>query len=243
MFTAYFDESGTHASSRAIIVSGWVASNQQWIDFGRAWQDTLADHGLARFHMADFAQSKREFARWKGDESRREGFLRRLIQILRKFTRRSFSSAVIIDDYEEVNKKYRLIETLGPPYALCGVTCVKKVNDWRAEHGYLDPVLSIFEDGAQYKGKLLTNVERWDFPEPFLKPRFGTKDEYVALQAADLIAWEHRKLYHGLESGESRRFRGSFMALSAMPKDWSVFTNKQNYLESLCEKFAIPIRR
>jgi hypothetical protein len=46
MFTAYFDESGTHDSSAAVGVSGYVASDQQWSNFDKEWKAILADEGL-----------------------------------------------------------------------------------------------------------------------------------------------------------------------------------------------------
>lgn len=40
-FTAYFDESGTHGDSAALVVSGYVASAEQWLNFDGAWKHLL----------------------------------------------------------------------------------------------------------------------------------------------------------------------------------------------------------
>jgi hypothetical protein len=238
MFTAYFDESGTHDSSAAVVVSGYVASNQQWTEFDREWKKALDDEGLSHFHMKDFAHSKKEFSDWKGDETRRKQFLERLISIIRKNTRKSFSYAVILKAYRELNSKYCLEETIGKPYAFCSVLCLMGLEVWKQEHGYRDPVQTIFEDGAADKKdfKQLLNKDSEVFPI------FGQKREYTPLQAADLVAWEHLKIYTTAENGtmNTRRLRKPFLALNSMPQEWAVY--KIENLRDICRRQNIPLR-
>jgi hypothetical protein len=59
MYTAYFDESGTHGSSEALVIAGYVASNPQWQEFDYEWKKALEDAGVTHFHMRDFAHSLR----------------------------------------------------------------------------------------------------------------------------------------------------------------------------------------
>jgi hypothetical protein len=59
MFTAYYDESGS-PEQRAVVAS-FVASDEQWLEFERNWNDTLRQFGISLFHAVDFSQSVKEF--------------------------------------------------------------------------------------------------------------------------------------------------------------------------------------
>lgn len=238
MFTAYFDESGTHDQSAALVVSGYIASDQQWIDFDKAWNDALADEGLTHFHMKDFAHSRREFSRWKNDEPRRKRFLERLINIIRENTRKSFSYAVILHAYHTINSKYLLEEYVGKPYAFCASMCMTGVDSWKLEHGYNNPVRNVFEDGVADKGVLLTLLKR----DNRATPVFGQKREYTPLQAADFVAWENLKMFNQKEAGtlNTQRLRKPFLALYSMPQEWSVYTIAN--LQEICRHLRVPLR-
>lgn len=238
MFTAYFDESGTHDNSAALVVSGYVASAQQWLDFDKAWKDALSDEGLTHFHMKDFAHSRKEFETWKGDETRRKRYLERLIGIIRKNIRISISNAVILQSYKEINSKYLFQEYFGKPYAFCSRLCMTDVDYWKEQHGYSDHILNIFEDGANDKSAFVSLLKRDNYPIPI----FGQKRQHTPLQAADFVAWEHLKIYSQKEAGtlNTKRLRKPFLALYSMPQDWGVYTIKN--LEDICNQWLIPMR-
>ena len=235
MYTAYFDESGTHGSSEALVIAGYIASNEQWQVFDYEWKQALKDAGVNHFHMRDFAHSLREFKDWKEDEERRGEFLKRLVKIIRQCTRRSFSSAVILKDYQKLNEKYQLQERCSP-YVLCALTCVADVAKWCNARGYIDPVLIVFEDGVKYKGEFL----RFYAPTNFHKISYAKKHEFVGFQAADFVAWEHLKEYNRIISERLKRHRNSFLALSSMPNDWGVY--EATYIERFCQNFHVPLR-
>jgi hypothetical protein len=235
MYTAYFDESGTHDSSEALVVSGCIASDQQWQEFDREWKEALADAGVKHLHMRDFAPSLREFKDWKGDEQRRGEFIKRLVNIIRQHIRHTFSSAVILKDYQKLNEKYQLRERCSP-YVICALTCVVDVAKWCNARGYIDSVTCVFEDGVKYKGEFV----RFYAPSNFHKISYAKKHEFVGFQAADLIAWEHRKVYSQIVSREFKRHRKSFRALYSIPNDSGVY--EESYLERLCRTFNIPLR-
>jgi hypothetical protein len=235
MYTAYFDESGTHDSREALVIAGYVANNQQWQEFDREWQEALEDVGVTHFHMRDFAHSLREFKYWKGDEARRGEFIKRLVKIIRQNTRRSFSSAIILKDYQKLNEKYQLQE-LCSPYVICALTCVADIAKWCNARGYIDSALIVFEDGVKYKSEFL----RFYVPSNFHKISYAKKHEFVGFQAADFVAWEHLKVYNQLVSAGLKRHRSSFLALSSMPHDWGVY--EASYIERFCQTMNVPIR-
>lgn len=236
MYTAYFDESGTHDGSDAIVVAGYIANDQQWQEFDREWNQVLASAGVAHFHMKDFAHSRKEFESWKGDEERRGEFLKRLISVIRGCTRHSFATAVILKDYEELNKKYRLKE-LCSPYVICALTCVADVAKWCNARGYPDPTQNVFEDGVKYKGEFL---RFYPSSRNFHQISYAKKHDFVAFQAADFVAWEHTKKYRRLLSEGLMQHRNSFSALYSMPCTWGVY--EATCIERFCKNFSIPLR-
>lgn len=218
MLVGYFDESGSPDESLAFVVAGFVASDDQWIQFDREWRGALADEGVSHFHMKEFPHSRGAFVSWKDDEARRERFLRILVDIIRRRVRRSFAEAVILEELHKVNDKYLFQEFVGNPYPLCARSCVAKANTWALGRGFAEPISYIFEDGAKHKGEFIAAMKR-DEQRP---PEFGTKDQYVAFQAADFVAWECLKVYTSVESNTFKRFRRSFEALSSIPNEWAV---------------------
>lgn len=235
-YTAYFDESGSPDEGKALVVAGYVASDEQWLKFEDEWRAALAREGVSRFHMRDFAHSKREFESWRGDEQRRTAFMKTLVGIIRRNIRKSFSQAVILDDYNRVNQKYLLAEQLILPYPLCAHAYARGVNRWVKEHGYSGPVLHVYEDGAKHKKQFRRLMKHQGYPDPV----FDAKDGHVAFQAADFVAWENLKFYAEMEAGTFKRFRQSFEALRSMPLDWSVYIRE--HLEDFCRQSGMPLR-
>src|SRR5437870_595584 len=105
-FTGYFDGSGSPDDTIAVVVAGFVATAEQWIEFERNWNDCLRDFEVSSLHMRHFAHSRGEFAAWKGNEEKRRRFLGRLISIIRIRVWHSFASAVVMEDYRNVDAKY-----------------------------------------------------------------------------------------------------------------------------------------
>lgn len=236
VYTAYFDESGSPDEGKALVVAGYVASAEQWLRFDGEWQAALAREGIRLFHMRDFAHSLREFENWKGDEERRTAFMKSLVGIIRRNVRKSFSQAIILDGYNRVNEKYLLAEQMILPYSLCAWACARSVNTWAKDHGYVDPVLYVYEDGAKHKKQFKRLMEYQRYPEPI----FRNKDDHVAFQAADFVAWESLKFYTSMEAGTFKRFRQSYEALYSMPYDWHVYLGE--HLEGFCQQSGIPLR-
>ena len=238
MYSAYFDESGTDGVSKSVVVSGVIAGNDQWRDFENAWKRALDNARVTRFHMRDFAHSLREFKNWKGDEDRRSKFLKELIEIIRRNTRHTFSTAVIITDYQSINQKYQLSE-YASPYVIGAFQGVVDVAKWCNAHEYIEPVNVVFEDGVKHKGEFLA----FYVPANFHKISYAKSTQFIGFQAADLVAWETRKAIDQLHAGKLkryRRYRQSYSALFAMPNKWGVY--EKSFLERWCRNLKIPLR-
>jgi hypothetical protein len=251
MFTAYFDASGSPDSEVAVVVAGFVAKAEQWIEFERNWNECLSSFQVSGMHMKDFAHSRGEFREWKGDEKRRQQFLAGLINVIKLRVLHSFSTIVVMEDYRKVDSVYRLTE-FSKPYALAGCTTVAKAKRWAQKHGDPDDtIMFVFEDGDKDKGDLMRCMDAHNQVSPI----FLRKQESIAFQAADLLAYEHllasRKMYEQ-QIGTKVDFedlRYPLRALSTIPGgldggeencDWG-FHDESDLLAS-CKGDGMPLR-
>jgi Protein of unknown function (DUF3800) len=243
MFTVYFDESGSPDDTAALVVAGFVAPSEQWIEFERNWNEVLSRFGVSSLHMKHFAHSVKEYASWKGDENKRRSLLSRLINVIRTRVNHSFADAVLMQDYRNVNKRYYLNEVF-KPYAIAGRTCVTKVGKWAERSGISkDQIAYVFEDGACDKGELVHRLKT----DLISNYGFQPKSASVAFQAADLLAYEHLLVNTKISAGSLTMFhelRHPLKELNKVPnddgKDWGVYEEKD--LERFCISTKVPRR-
>jgi uncharacterized protein DUF3800 len=185
-YTAYFDESG---DQRIKVFAGFVAANEQWERFEKEWRDVLTRFEAPPLHMRTFAHSIDEFATWKGDEQRRRGFLKALIGVILIRTRTSFATAVLVDDFEDVARRYPNIREHYTPFGMAANGSIVKVAKWAARYQIPGADVGfIFEDGASEK-KLFVREAKEHLGVEITS--FAKKGDYAAFQAADLLAFEY----------------------------------------------------
>ena len=248
MFTTYFDASGSPDDVRtaAIVVAGFLAAGEQWIELDRNWKDTLSCFQVSSLHMREFAHSAGQYARWKGDEGKRRRFLSALISIIRTRVRHSFVSAVMLESYRRLDEKYVLSECI-KPYSIAACTCIRKVRAWADKwHVPQNEIAYFFEDGDADKGDFMAHAKRsFGFT-----PSFLPKHSSVAFQAADLLAYEHllvnTKIYKcAPERLAWNDLRYPLKELDKVPngvdgEDWGVHDDER--LEQNCIAGGMPLR-
>jgi hypothetical protein len=243
-FTIYLDESGSPNDTEAVVVAGFIAETAQWIEFERNWNEVLSRFGVSGLHMRHFAHSNSEFAGWKGDETKRRDFLSRLISVIRTRVTHSFASAVMMEDYHKVDRTY-FISEIFKPYTIAGRTCVSKVRSWAERRGINPLEISyFFEDGAADKTDLKYRLNQ----DQISNCHFIPKEASVALQSADLLAYEHLLANTKIAKGELvfvNQLRHPMKELGKIPngpdgQDWG-FYSEQNLVD-LCVNTKIPKR-
>jgi len=140
----YCDASGNEREP-ITVVDGVLASVQDWIEFRPEWNDALAIDGIKTFHANEFASSRGEFAHgWKGNETRRRAFARRLLEVLAKRLKWWYAVAVRQSEFEKADAIYQLHENYSP-FALAAESCVDWAFKWRDENrlDYLPLILSL----------------------------------------------------------------------------------------------------
>jgi len=149
---------------------------------------------------------------------------------------------VLMDDYRKVNEIYAL-DYAFPPYALAGRTCVARINLWAEKRGIpKEQIHHVFEDGSAGKSKLYESVLR----DHRIAVTFKKKNECVALQAADLFAYEtlasNRFIF---EKGivDFNKLTYPIRQLEPLFRDpfgWGTYTREM--LEEFCRNAPIPRR-
>ena len=247
MFTAYSDESGS-PNNHALVIAGFVASDQQWHEFERNWTDTLRQFGVSLFHSAEFAHSVGEFSKWKGHQhnpalkDERQWFLRQLLAHIKLRTRFCYSHGVRMNEWRQADEIY-FLSALLQPYALCGRTAVKSVSEWATRSKIsATEIQYVFEDGAKHKGLLQKRLIK----DKRFAPIFKKKHEAVPLQAADLLAYETLAGFRDIFDRSVTDFddlRYPFRIMEEVPhrmEDWGIFSQKN--LEDFCVAVNLPRR-
>jgi hypothetical protein len=244
LHSAFFDASGHPDQHRVLMVAGYAANIKQWKAFEEQWNAILLKHGVKSFHMTDFASSGGEFAGWKGKSQKRKDFTDELSQCIEHNVSRAFRASLIVDDYNQVNKIYRLSERLGRPYALCGIMCLFNFDLWAKMSG-VDTLQCFFEDGDKDRGSLEKKARQIWAKTPNLLPIFLSKERAVQFQAADFSGWKFRTSLtnalaadHTLEKG--KRLLESVATLRRVSSQAGVMD--RTALTKFCEIYSVPRR-
>ncbi len=232
-YAAYFDDSGHPDDQAAVVVAGFIASEQQWLQFEQAWKEVLSKASIGIFHMADFRRDRTR------PQHKKDTILRHLVNGIQEYTIRPFSHSVIMADYKKVNDLYPLEESVGSPYALAGRTVAKSLNIWKRDNMKEgDKLLVFFEDGTKHKGDFMDTMRRDGLP----CPAFIDKTQAVPLQAADWLAWEM------LRTEKTQKVDSLLRRLvKHFPEDdpgFGVYTKSD--LIALCKNYpggALPLRK
>ena len=67
IFTAYFDESGTHAGAEVSAMGGHVASARQWRKYSERTYKLFKRYGVEKYHAIDVRRGHGEFKGWSVD--------------------------------------------------------------------------------------------------------------------------------------------------------------------------------
>ena len=96
-YSAYFDASGHPDQGGSLFVSGYVSTEEKWIEFEAQWGALLRKYGItAPFHMKDFAPGVKQYASLKKHPAERDRFLQEAIRIIKRHVHKSISTGVSV---------------------------------------------------------------------------------------------------------------------------------------------------
>jgi hypothetical protein len=261
MMSCYFDESieawNDHQGKprKFTFVCGYVASGAQWEAFELEWRRYLDRYDIQDFHLTDYCACARQYKKWKGKEFDpiRSKFMEDASEVIRKFARYGFVSAVSDSVFESINESYLVAESFGSPYGLLGRACADLAHFRRLKfYPNENEMEYIFEDGGPDRAGLIRAMTelRPAFPRPIFKAGKNSnpsskypegRNASLQLQAADYLCYEVRKLFADqIKTTPVRGIRMSFKAVAKIPTSKKLFTNQE--LESLCMHLKIQKR-
>jgi hypothetical protein len=193
-YKAHVDGSGT-GSPDLLVLAGYIAPAQAWIEFSKDWQTRLNHAKLACFKMNEMAHSI-EIAGW---------FYRAIEES--KITA-AISCAIKTSELVNVVKTFPWppeitnVKSIKNPYYFAFKAITDMVAQYQTQLGIDEPVDFIFDDESE-KVKLsgIWDMIKLSSSPEFRKnmgdePAFKKDDKVLPLQAADLYAWWIRKWYN-----------------------------------------------
>lgn len=187
------DESGTHQQSPVLTVGAYMARQRDWQAWSRRWK--TAKRPIKVFHSVDCANLKGEFKTW--NKEKRDEYVRKLLPVIADSRCVGFVIGIVLTEFNLVMRKHpELSEIFGSPYHACFQWIVMSIMQRLNELGSLER-LAFYHESNDFKGEA---KETFDYlrktENPFnvrMSLTFGGKDEFMPLQAADILAYEGNK--------------------------------------------------
>jgi len=227
MLTGYLDDSGTDRKGPVFVLSGYVSTVQRWEEFSDDWSTALISgpKPLAYFKMQEASFSnKGEFKGWSKTE--RDKKIMECAAIVKRHAAFGIAAVLWWKDFSAVQKEYKNLPI--NPYALLFqysmAASVRHVIDFFPSH---EKIKFIFDDQGK-TGDFASATYRLAqsmFPKAMLErvagpPSHENDKTVLPLQAADMIAWNHRRYC------EKNEHHG---------------TNRKNYIINPCMNFLDEI--
>ncbi len=198
MLTAYLDETGHSKDNlqKFVGMGGLIATAKNWEIFEKKWKKSLRKYDVSFLHMKDFAHSRKEFAKWKGDKTIRSQFLSELMQAIKAANAFPFGCSIPIDLYREHPK--HLQASIKNPYYLAFMMCSMIMSYWvEPFRSYGETIAPVFAEQTEFQFQAMRMYEGLkrdnSISDLIDSPVFRPMAKLVPLQAADFVAYEALK--------------------------------------------------
>jgi hypothetical protein len=127
IFTAYFDESGTHGPTPTVILASFLGHAREWELFERRLRRLQREYGFTVFHAKEFKANDDEFRGWSDDKKKR------LISDLTELVRDNLTEGVTIAlSHDRYVNEYRAPPvpkgmSLDSQYGVCFRACLSHI--------------------------------------------------------------------------------------------------------------------
>ena len=189
----YMDESGTHDGSPVVTVGAYFGKPKAWAEFTRKWN--FFKRPIRVFHSSDSANLRGEFKGWSPED--RDAIVVHLTRCLRESSLGGMAAGINMRDFNEaLSGRPDLVDLFGSPYITCFQWVVQQIVDL-ADNAHGHQTLAFFHEQNDFQVEALKAFEwvrqsrknhRGD-----MAIAFGSKERYVPLQAADMLAYEANK--------------------------------------------------
>ena len=196
MINAYFDDSGTHASSDVVIMAGIVGTEPDLLSLDDMWAAHLErplgglKPPIKRFHMTDCYNSLGEFSGWSRVET--DYFCHELREVIIKSHVGAYGFACVRKEWDaEMTDEYRLIFGDAEGYAVRA--CMHSTINWARNSSFDPHMYFVFDDRPERQKEneaVFKIYQQSPRPPQLVGISFMNSHKVRPLQAADLLAWE-----------------------------------------------------
>jgi hypothetical protein len=244
MLKAYFDDSGTHKGSPAVVLGGLIGTILQWETFESEWQGTLAKplpevgkSPLHNFHLRPCILGYDDFSEYK--EVERELTARHFRDVIHNAN--LISTASVVDGRawsELVVGPYR--DVLGSAISFCFLHCLDRARAFALNHPEGEKIAVMIDRGIECdRLHLIIDAFRnySDIEEKFCSITFGKVNDHFPLQGADIIATEsYWYAEKWLQSGGSAEPRPPFRHFFENMPSEGIMLDRQGILNDLSRR-------
>jgi hypothetical protein len=221
MYSAFFDDSGTHTESKVAVAACFISDKARWTRFDEQWRALLEAENFDSFHYSDFLAGQQAFRGWS--KTRRARVMNQIIEIATAGTWEGYVTAVIKSDYDRIIRA-KLREKVGKhPYTFAVQACmalmrarlpqpagirIRYVFDQMPKgHGEIDAMFSdlMHDPNGNYFG---IGEGSWVFQ---------SKKISYPLQVADILACEAYRYMRDCVIGKTRKSGPVFRSCVGKP--------------------------
>jgi hypothetical protein len=195
MFKAFIDESGIHEGSPVLTVAAYLARQKVWRDWTKVWN--VKKTPIRVCHAADAANLTGEFLGWTNEKVAE--FAKKLLPLIADADMAGMVIGINMDEYRKaIADKPELAELLGNPYSACFHWIVQTIIELANKRESKERIAFIHETN-DYRAETL-NTFSWikkyiNRDDRVISLKFGSKQKYTPLQAADILAYEGNKRF------------------------------------------------
>jgi hypothetical protein len=211
MLVAMADESGFGGEGKQdnfFSMCAYVGHHDEWSKLSDRWRKVLKKHNAPYLHMREFAHRVESFKGWT--EAQRRGLLGELLMVIQAAEMYAVGAVLRVADFETLPEEAKA--GLIGPYMVCFQELVFGLG---LESSFIfpgDKVDFVYSRQDEFSSKMRS---LWQFSKSYRS--YGTSlgvldfqemKDVPGLQAADLLAYELRHLYHRRDTkpGEGPRF-------------------------------------
>lgn len=161
-----------------------------------------------------------------------------LAKVIKGNLKRFVACGMLLRAYHRANMKYPVDAKIGGPYAICGLHAAL-LNRRCARVWGIDPdeVEIFFDNPGKHKGGLTVIFNKMGLEGPV----FRSSKKLTGVQAADFIAWEHRRLLEDVAKETGRAIGRSMRVLNSIPGDSPVYG--ESAVIRLCKELGVAPRK
>jgi hypothetical protein len=194
VFTAYFDESGTHIDAEVSGMAGFTGDARQWRKFEKRAAKLFKRFEVDVFHTIDVRRSDKDFEGWTVD--RKIEFLDEFQHIINQTLETGVAAFIRAEDYAYYKRLFWPKRTRwDSKYALMFRACLSATVDVVGHiSSAIEPKLHIVLEDGHNNAEDAVRIYKWvQARSPTSRAlaglTFGNKRDYLPLAAADLFAY------------------------------------------------------